>query len=839
MAIEQMKPALWERLEERKPSTPRIQSLKDRCRWKHTAGGEYGDPNVKVGIERMRFITRAYKETEGQPACLKRARFMEMSAEEHTIFIQDEELFVGYHVEDPNWVCPYPEQGYLQTLTLLEEGLVAPQHEEEYKELLEYWKGLSLDIICRRYYATEEEYKIAIQPYLTHEPAHFTFLGFHVNVPYMTILEDGMEARVEKCERKVKELLDRIAPSEKPSKVWHGDKFLRDERTPERVDEYTAMAITGRACITWARRYSRLARIIADNPEFDVPDWRREELRKIADICWHVPAKPARGFWDAMQCKTFLHMWGHSYERCASGQAHLEDYLLLPYYKKSVLDKDSEQPLTREQCLELLEGERIWVSQRGLAKGRAARTVIPGANDLHIITIGGTDEEGKDACNEVTKLILEAALNVQTPEPSIMLKWHPKLDPEVKRLTFECIRRGFGFPSIKHNELNIQQLEDYFDVPHDEAVRWAVQLCMSPGRSKRSHTMKSRTDGGGCLEPIKCLEIALSDGFDYSFSKMQLGPKTGDPTKFKSIEEVWEAYEKQLLFASRDYQKARDLTKWAEANYIPSPYLSICDDWSLETGIDAMADFEVSNAWVNTVGNADVPDSFAAMEKLIFIEKKYTMEELIKALRDNWVGHEEMRQDFLDAPKWGNDDDFVDKWAVRYYDSLFRIVNEATNICRYKLLPLPQTVSVYAAIGPMMGATPNGRKWGEVLADAGISPYYGMDKKGPTAVLKSLSKVDFSKMKGCQFNQRLSHTLMRSEAGYELWCAYMDSWYDYKIDHVQFNVFRTEDLRAAQREPEKWQNLIIRVAGYSAFFVHLPRIHQDTIIARSEQELGK
>ena len=836
MTVEQMKPSLWEKLEERKPSTPRIQRLRDRCRWKYFVGGEYVDPNTKVGTERMRIVTEAYKETEGMPPCIQRARFMEKSAEEHTIFIQDEELLVSYHAEHPDWVCAYPDGGYTATLSYAEEGLAA--NEEEFRELLEYWEGKGLEGAVELY-LTPEEIPIARQPIVTGEPSPHLALYSSVNIPYQSILEDGMEARVERCENKVKELMERMAVSEKPWKIWDGKKFLRDEGILEKLDEYRAMARTGRACITWVRRYSRLARIIADNLEFDVPDWRREELRKMADICWHVPAKPSRGFWDAMQCKTFLHMWGHSYERFNAGMAHLEDMVLWPYYKKSVLDKDSEQPLTREQCLELIESERLWISQRGIAKGRFARVIQPGANDLHILTIGGCDEEGKDACNEVTKLILEAALNTQTPEPSVGLKWHPNLDPEVKRLTFECIRRGLGFPSIKHDELNTKQLENYFDVPHDEACRWALQLCMSPGRSKRTHTQKTRTDGGGGEINCKCIELALSDGFDYSFMRMQWGPKTGDPTKFRSIEEVWRAFEEQTKFMVRMHQKFKDLTRWAEAKYFPSPFYSICDDWSLETGIDSIADYEVSNPWANTVGNADIIDSFAAMEKLIFIEKKYTMEELIKALRDNWVGHEEMRQDFLDAPKWGNDDDFVDKWGIRWYETMFNIYHENINICGYRQLALPQTVSGYAAVAPMNGAFPSGRKHGEVVADGGNSPYMGMDKKGPTAVLKSLSKADYGKMKGCQFNQRLSHTLMRSEAGYDLWCAYMDAWHECNIDHVQFNVFRAEDLRAAQREPEKWQNLLVRVAGYSVFFVGLPRLHQDTIIARTEQELSK
>ena len=828
--------AYFDKLEKREPSTERMKRLKARCRWKHVIAGEYVDPDTKAGIERMRLITRAYMENEGQPEVIKRAKFLELSAKEHPCIIQDEEIIVGYHAENPDWVCLYPDMGYNATIDIIESDLMPEEFKDEARKIAEWWKPRCLQGKCEPYF-TKEELEVGYS-YTTMEPFPFVLVYMSMNIPYRTLFEDGLEKRIQICQEKIDKAFKEVLHHD-VNKSYEGPKV---SEMIHKIDNWRAQIIAAKAAITWSRRYARLARIIADNPDRfpDVPEWGREELRKIADVCWHCMAKPSRGFWDAMQAKYFAWMIGHTYERYASGYAHLEDYILWPYYKKSVYDKNSEQPLTKEQCLELLEEERLKVSERGVAKGRTYRMAQPGANDLHIITIGGVDEEDRDICNEVTDLILEAALNMATPEPSLGFRWHPNVNMKTKRLVFECIRRGFGFPAIFNHNIKKWQLEYYFRVPREEAALWALQLCMSPGRSQRYGTQKTRTQGGGYeYVASKCLELALSDGFDYSYTRKQIGPHTGDPTKFKSIEEVWQAFETQCRYAARIHARARDITRYMEARYLQSPFVSILDDACVEKGLDCMEDMDYPNPWSNMMHNSDIADSFAAMEKLIFEEKKYTMEDLVKALRANWQGYEEMRKDFLNAPKFGNDDDYVDKWMRRYYEMNYRLLQEIQYIDGSRPLPLPQTVSLYATMAPFIGALPYGRRQGEVLGDGGISPYVGMDKKGPTAVLKSASKVDHRKTKGVQLNQRLSHSVMRGEKGFQIWLAYMDAWWDLNIDHIQFNVQSTEDMRRAQKEPEKYENLLVRIAGYSARFISLPKIAQDAIIARTEQELGE
>jgi pyruvate-formate lyase len=510
-----------------------------------------------------------------------------------------------------------------------------------------------------------------------------------------------------------------------------------------------------------------------------------------------------------------------------------------PYYKASVIDK-TFQPMTRDEVIELAEAERLKICERGRSAGRFIRETLPGINDLHITTLGGLDVDGNDASNDLTDVILEAALNIGTNEPSLVMRYTPKLKEKTRRLTFECIAQGYGFPSIKHEEKNTRQNIEFYKWPKEEAVRWANVLCMAPGVTGRAGTQKSRTEGGGgALEP-KCVEVALYDGFDPSFSNKQLGPHTGDATKFKTYEELEKAVITQINYGIKLWWKIKDIARWFECKYYESSFLSLMDDFCIEDGIGAIAQKKYPNAWADyPMSGGSAPDNLAAIKYWVFDQKKYTMEELIKALRADWEGYDEMRRDMLAAPKWGNDDDYVDEIGRRVYDAAAEAGFELTTYSGGHPMPVPQTVGAYVNLAPRVGAEPFGRKHGEVLHDGGCSPYAGLDKKGPTAVLKTMSKIPQEKYKGIQFNQRLPVGLMRdSEKGFDVWTAYMKTWHDFNIDHVQFNVVRSEDMRAAQAEPEKWGHLIVRIAGYSARFITLTKIAQDSIIARTQQEIG-
>ncbi len=806
------------------PITERTKRLKERCRYKHVAGGEYVDPNVKAGVERARYITEAHKEHVGKPICIVRAECLKNVLHKMTIHIQEDEILVGANTEHPDYFPMYPELSYFSTVDMVESPYCTEK--EEMRAIAEYWRPYTIQRKAEKYF-TPEELDIMYSA-TTVQPPMFVTAFSSIMPNYESVLDDGLEKRLEMIESELANANAKMRQS----------PWIAKDSLPylDKIDQWEAMIIADKAVIAWAQRYSRLAKIIAEN--FEPNEERKQELLEVSDICRQVPAKAPRGLRDAMQAKWFTYLICHSIERYSSGYGQKEDRMLWPFYKRSVIDK-THQPMTRDQAQELFECERLKVSEHGSTKGRQLREFFAGANDLFILTLGGTNPDGTDACTECTDVILDATESIVTTEPSIAFRWNKNGRVETKKRVFNCIKKGFGFPSIKNDELNTEQLMKYFNVPEEQARDWALVLCMSPGVTGRRGTQKTRSEGGSDLYPAKILEIALNQGYDEFFTESQLGPQTPDASEFKSIEDVWEALRQQARFAIDLTIRSKDVGRVMEAKYLCCPFISSIDDGCVEKGMDANELAEIPNPWHNLIGgNIVVVDSIAAIQKLIFEEKKYTMADLLDALKNNWEGREEMRLDFWNAPKFGNDDPYADQIAKRYYDMM---ADEFTRVRTYSgtfPLPLAQSVAGYIVNGPKTGATPNGRHAGEALDDGGISPYMGCDHGGPTAVLNSVSKIDVSRYKGILLNQRLSPTMMNSEAGFDLWLSYMNTWHSLGIDHVQFNVTSTDDMRAAQHEPEKYTDTIVRVAGYSAKFIDLARYSQDTIIARTEHELG-
>lgn len=805
------------------PITDRTKRLKERCRFKHVAGGEYVDPAVRAGVERARYITEAHKANAGEPTSIMRARGLENVLKKMTIHIQEDELTVGANTEHPDYFPLYPELSYFATIDMVESPYC--ENKEEMREIAEYWRPYTIQTKGQTYF-TQEELDVSYSATIVQPPMFVT--AFSSCVPnYESILEDGLEKRVETIKVKIAEANDAMRQT-----PWVAKDSLK---LMDKIDKWKGMVIADQAVMAWAQRYSRLAKIIAEN--FEEDNTRKDELLEISDTCRQVPAKPPRGLRDAMQCKWFTYLVCHSIERYASGYGQKEDKIMWPYYKMSVIDKTG-QPMTRDEAQELFECERLKVSEHGSTKGRQLREFFAGANDLFIATLGGLNEDGSDGCNDCTDVILDAAVSMKTTEPSLAFRWNAIGREETKRKVFECVKNGMGFPSIKHDENNIAQLKNYFGVSEEQANTWALVLCMSPGITGRRGTQKSRTEGGEDIYPGKLLELALSDGYDHFFTDMQIGPKTGDAKEFKTIDEVFDAFRMQTRNSIDLALRAKDISRKLEYTYLPCPFIGSLDDGCVEKGMNDTEIAEVPNPWHNmNTGSTCVIDSFAAMEKLIFDEKKYTMPQLVDALQNNWEGYEEMRLDFWNAPKFGNDDDYADKWAGEYYNLM---ADEFARVRTYSgtyPLPLAQSVAGYIVNGPKTAALPNGRHGGEALDDGGISPYMGCDTCGPTAVLKSVSKAPHKRFKGMLLNQRMSPSIMNSDAGFELWHSYMKTWHKMEIDHVQFNVVSTDEMRAAQKEPEKYHDTIVRVAGYSAKFVDLATFSQDTIIARTEQEL--
>lgn len=811
------------------PTTQRTSKLKNRCRIKYIKDGECVDNKVKAGIGRARLITRSHKENNGEPNCIMRAKGLENILNNIPIHIQDEELIIGGNSEHPDRFPLYPELSYLVTRNMVESNYC--DHKDEMGEIAEYWKPYTIQTKAEKYF-TPEELGIMYSSATVGPPMFIT--SFSSILPnYESVLEDGLLKRIEVVEKNIIE-----ANKSMREHPWDASQNLH---YINKLDQWEAMIIVMKAVIKWSRRYARLAGIIAE--KFDLTDSvmgsekRKKELLEISDICMQVPANPARGLRDAMQAKWFTFLLCHSLERYSCGYSQKEDSLLWPYYKKSVIDKTT-QAMTREAAVELFECERLKITEHGSPKGKRLRKFFTGTNDLYTITLGGITPDGSDASNDCTNAILEAAETSGVLEPSIVFRWNKKGNIETKRKVFHCIKKGLGFPSIKNDELNIAQLINYFHIPKEVARDWAIILSMASGITGRRGTHKTRSEGGSDVYPAKVMEIALTNGFDEFFSHMQIGPETGDGAAFKSIYDVWNALTLQLRHAINLGLRSKDIGRIMEVKYLCCPFISCIDDGCVEKGMDAHELAEVANPWHNIIsGSVVVIDSIAAIQKLIFEEKKYTMAELMDALRNNWEGKEEMRLDFWHAPKFGNDDAYVDSIATKYYDLIANEWKRNTTYSGTYPLPLAQSVGGFLSTALKTAATANGRHAGEALDDGGCSPYMGCDKNGPIAVLNSVSKINSSKYKGILLNQRLSADQMNSAAGFDLWYSYMEKWHSLGIDHVQFNVISQEEMKAAQIEPEKHPDTVVRIAGYSARFTDLLKYTQDSIMARTEHKL--
>jgi pyruvate formate-lyase/glycerol dehydratase family glycyl radical enzyme len=786
--------------------------------YKHSADGEFVEEGIKTCPERARLWTESFKATVGEPYIIRRAKALKNVLENMTIYIKEDQMIVGCQSSAPKLLNFHPELSYYPLLDVMNSDICPPEHKQEMGEMLAYWRPRSLQALCESVIPVELQ-MIAMTNTII-EPPMYLIAYNSPNPDYEALLRDGLKGRIQKIEAKLAEAEKKVFSD--PPRKEHLDLI-------ENINQWRAMKIAAEAAIIWARRFSRLARTMAE--EFEEDSGRREELMKIAEICHKVPAEPCEHLWEALQAHWFAYSICHSLERYAGGASFRYDVTFAPFYQKDVIE---DKLLTRAEAQELAECHRLVYNEWGNVGSRAAREAKAGANELLITTIGGVLPDGSDACSEWTDVLLDAALSLKLNEPSLGFRWHEKARRETLEKVHQCIASGLGYPSIKNDDINTRQLMRW-GATLEQARSWALVLCMSPGCTGSAGT---RVRNPFSVIVPKVFEMALSDGFDHSYSRMQIGAHTGDPTQYNSIDDVKKSFATQFRHAVELGQRLRNISRYYEAQMIQQPFLSCLYDSCVERGADAVAWDEIPNPWFNVTMPIDAVDSIAAIKKLVFDEKKYTMSQLVEALRADWEGYAEMREDFWNAPKFGNDDDYADKEAEWMYDMFYEESQRVENYSGAHPLPLGQSVAYFWVYGPRVGALPSGRYHGNALSDGGISPYTGCDRKGPTAVLKSVSKIDARYHKGNLLNQRLSPSMMQGERGFQLWEAYMKTWYDLGIDHVQFNVVDNETLKSAQKEPEKHEDVIVRVAGYSARFVNINRYAQEAIMARTEHELN-
>jgi len=805
--------------------TARIQQLEKEHVPKYCSGDDFVKP-VFLSILRTRAYTEVYKETEGEPLPIRRAKAFARYLESVPIYIGPQALIVGFYAEDPH-ALPFNADSFDPKILdeYIEGGHVKEEEVEEWHQHQEYWSKRNAKAFLYPL-LTEEEIMLASAShrYMECLPTRHTQ---RTQPDHDLYLKVGLHKIAEMLHEKLDALYHEKAECKE------GPKAIE---IVEKINDVKAMIIACEAVPRWTMRYSELATKMAEEEE---DPQRKEELMQISEICSWVPGNPARSFWEAVQSHWFVFLCYQIIDCIAQGTSWRTDQLFWPWYEKDIL---IDRTLPRERALEIMENFLLCVDEIGLPFGLEFRRNKQGVNFLGTDTLGGVKADGSDASNELTLLVLDAMDDLRLSHPDFKFRWHPELDPKVWRRVCEVIKSGLGQPSIKNDPVILDNLQKHYGFTLEEARSWACVGCISPAPT----THYTEHSEGACRRhaitvfPAKYLELALNNGVDKVPLKgeiKQVGPQTGDPTKFASFEELFEAYRKQTAYFFQKAGHIKALGEYAMRTLIKRPFVSCLFKRSLDACRDIMDVPEKTVCWMNDPGVVDAVDSLASVKKLVFEDKKYTMAQLVKALNAGWEGYEDMRQDFINAPKFGNDDNFADTVAKQVYDMLSEEGRNIKDIGGSPYLPSGLVVTWMFLCAPQTGALPNGRQLGDWLADGGISPHGGYDQNGPMAAVLSASKIDSVDQKANIFNQKLTPSSIEGEAGLKKFQNYIEGAMHLGLDMIQFNIVDRAMLEEAQQHPDQHQNLVVRVSGYNARFVELSKFVQDAVIERTQHTL--
>ncbi|MDY6853723.1 MAG: pyruvate formate lyase family protein [Thermodesulfobacteriota bacterium] len=428
----------------------------------------------------------------------------------------------------------------------------------------------------------------------------------------------------------------------------------------EKIDTWKAMKICLEASIRYARRISWLAKIVAEN--FETDPKRRQELLQISETFYNVPAKPPEHLWEAIQFDHFVQI-AYRLEWQNAAWPWRQGYWHWPFYKKDVIE---EKTLTRDDVIEYCAEWMIMAYTIGKTWPRIGREALQGSPGPYVWTLGGVDEEGNDACNDLTDCYLESALISRVSDPTFGFRYSSKTRTETLRRVFECIRRhGLGYPSIRNDDVLIPNIMHWFGHPLKEARRWVHQACMAPAPDTKWTAPALRYPQASIGTGSKAISFAIFDGFD-PLTGMQTGVKTGDCTEFTTFEDFYNAWYEQLKAGFKMATGMEHRNRYVEAHFYPKPMTSALYERYIEKGENSALSRERSSLWFTIFAFNETGDYLVALKKLIYEDKKYTIAELRTSLEANWDGFEEMRMDFVRAQKWGNDDDYVDQIWVGF-----------------------------------------------------------------------------------------------------------------------------------------------------------------------------
>jgi pyruvate formate-lyase/glycerol dehydratase family glycyl radical enzyme len=771
---------------------------------------------AEIDTERIRFMMKVYEDTAGSQQIIRRAKFFAYVLENKKLYI-DENLFVGSVASTPNGIYTYPEWNveWMKEEKTVEKSKT-PEDRKANQWALDYWDKRSLkprsdEIFIKKYgFDPNPSFKAGLVAEFTSWP------GGGGNLNYPMIYNEGI-ASVIKVVTERQAALDMLLPN--------APKFYF----------YEACLISLRAVVRFANRYAELAREMAAKEKNKT---RKAELIAIAETCERVPEHPARNLREAIQAHFFCHIAAEIEQvGCGYSEAYFGQNME-PFYQA---DKAAGL-VDSEQATFMLKNLFIKLNEIGYYYGE--KVAIQNSADLgQSISLGGFTGSEEDATAEMDYLVLDAAIYLRLPQPPLSCIYHDKLSGKFLEKVLDCINTGIGMPQFVNGDVMVTRALNLFGgskkgITLEKARRTCVGACVGTYIPyETGHPVEGQPNLG------KVLELTLNNGFDPR-TKAQIGPKSGDVETFKNFEELYAAFEKQLQFCEDTLRHYAWISNIMCAEFLPVTWRSILTEGCIETGT------EVWNGGANyyttaqiVVAGVDAANGLMAVKKLVYDDKKLTMAELKKALAANFEGeYEKVRKMCFEAPKHGNDIPEMNHFVRRVYDSIYQAFqNVGGNYMgkEFKSAPDAYTKSIHNMMGLVTGALPTGKKAGVALTDGSLSAMPGTDTNGPTALVVSAAKgMDTAKYTAAHMNMKIPPDQLKTRKGRETLLNLVKTLMDLGGGHIQFSVLDTRTLKDAKLHPEKYRDLVVRVAGFSAFFTRLHPGVQDEIIARTEQEFG-
>ena len=757
-----------------------------------------------VSIEQALIITKTYQEHETDSKQVKRAWSLYNALTQIEIGIEPEELIVGNRTKGVRYGVVFPESGIswvdreFETIPTRPQDkfLVHPEDIETFRKVIvPYWKGKSLEDIVHQRIGDEisEISKVVKINQTDHAQGHI-------------------------CPN-VKEWLE-LGPA---GVIAKAEKNLVGANASQQ-EFYRCVILVMQGVQKFMQRYADLLEEKADSyPKYTA------SMRELAEICQNLQNRPAQSFHEALQSTWFLFVVLHMESNASSFSPGRLDQILYPYYQKDLAEKkmDDDQALEMIECLWLKFNEIVYLRNKNSAKYFAGFPI--GFN----VAVGGQDENGNDASNALSHLLIQAQEDIGLPQPNLSVRLFEHTDQALLTHAVKCVSKGSGMPQFFNDKAIVSPLMD-LGISKQDALNYAIVGCVE----LTTHGNNLGWSDAAMFNMNKVLELTLNHGKCLLTGK-QMGPDLGSLSTYASFSDLEVAYQKMMDYFIEKMIPCCEGVEKAHIDCLPTPFLSAVIDDCMDKGMDVTAGGAHYNlSGIQMIQVANLADSLAAIKELVYDKKKVDASHLEKALQNNFVGDEVLRQMLLHrVPKYGNDVAWVDelgaKWALYFREQLRKYKNYRNGPYHTGMY----TVSAHVPMGQNVGASADGRFAQDPLADGGLSAVYGRDIQGPTAVLKSVSKMDNScTTNGGLLNMKFLPDFFKTEAGITKFCNFLRAFVDLEVPHIQFNVVSKENLLDAQKHPDQYRSLTVRVAGYTAYFTELAGDLQNEIIARTSYD---